>query len=66
MNTGFAFAQEHNPPEGAHLFVLAGVVIAALVVLGVRWWRTRHGGSNRNGAASSDRPTERASPREEE
>jgi hypothetical protein len=66
MNTEFVLAQEHNPPAGAHLMVLAGIVIAALVILGVRRWRTRRDtGSNRHGPASSDRSSESPTSREE-
>jgi hypothetical protein len=33
--------QEHSPPAGAHFVLLAGVVVAALAIFGVRWWRGR-------------------------
>lgn len=40
---GLVVAQEqHRPPAGAHFALLAGIAVAALVVLGVRWWRRRH------------------------
>lgn len=34
--------QQHRPPAGAHLVLLAGIMVAALAVLGVTWWRRRH------------------------
>lgn len=34
--------QQHRPPAGAHFVLLAGIVVAALAILGVRWWRRRH------------------------
>jgi hypothetical protein len=34
-------AGEHSPPAYAHMLILGGVVVAALVVLGVGWWRRR-------------------------
>ena len=33
--------QEHSPPAGAHLALLAAAVVAALAFLGVREWRRR-------------------------
>jgi hypothetical protein len=35
-------AQQHSPPGGAvHLALLAGVLVAGLVILGVSRWRAR-------------------------
>jgi hypothetical protein len=33
--------QQHDPPAGAHFVLLAGAVVTALAILGVRWWRGR-------------------------
>jgi hypothetical protein len=33
--------QRHDPPAGAHFVLLAGAVVTALAILGVRWWRGR-------------------------
>jgi type VI protein secretion system component VasK len=33
--------QEHGPPAGAHLVLLAVAIVAALAFLGVRQWRRR-------------------------
>jgi hypothetical protein len=33
--------QEHSPPAGAHAVLLAGAVVAALALFGIRWWRGR-------------------------
>jgi hypothetical protein len=37
-------AQQHEPPAGAHFVLLAGALVAALAILGVRWWRGRRHG----------------------
>jgi hypothetical protein len=34
-------AQQHGPGEAAHLVLLAGVVVAALIAIGVSRWRKR-------------------------
>jgi hypothetical protein len=44
--------RQHEPPAGAHLFLLAGVVVAALVLFGVSRWRRR-----RTAAAAEEEPT---------
>jgi hypothetical protein len=50
---GLLGAQEHTPSGGAvHLALLAGVVVAALVVFGVSRWRGR-----RDAAAVDERST---------
>jgi hypothetical protein len=50
---GLLGAQEHTPNGGAvHLALLAGIVVAALVVLGVSRWRRR-----RESAAVAERST---------
>lgn len=57
--------QDHSPPAGAHFVLLAGAVVAALAIFGVRWWRGRrdaaatdeHSGP-RDRAAESTRSTE--------
>jgi hypothetical protein len=33
--------QEHSPPAGAHFALLAGLVVAAIAIFGVKWWRGR-------------------------
>jgi hypothetical protein len=39
---GLVAQQQHDPPGAAlHLALVAGVVVAALVVFGVRRWRSR-------------------------
>jgi hypothetical protein len=41
------FGQQHDPPGAAlHLALVAGVVVAALVVLGVTRWRGRRDAEN--------------------
>jgi hypothetical protein len=34
-------AQQHEPPAGAHLILVAGIVGTGLVLFGVRRWRRR-------------------------
>jgi hypothetical protein len=49
-------AQEgHDPPRGAHFILLAGIVIAAFLVFGVRWWRRRRGVGSADESVSSER-----------
>jgi hypothetical protein len=44
--------QQHEPPAGAHLILLAGVVVAGLVLLGMSRWRRR-----RDAAAAGEEST---------
>jgi hypothetical protein len=55
-----AAQQEHSPPAGAHLLLAAGVVVAALAIVGVKWWRGRSGdaASAEGQSPSHDRPAE--------
>jgi hypothetical protein len=57
---GLLGAQEHTPNGGAvHLVLLVGVVVAALVVLGVsRWRRRRESAAVAGRSASQDRSAE--------
>lgn len=41
FSTALLGQQQHEPPAGAHLILLAGAVIAALVFFGVSRWRKR-------------------------
>jgi len=41
LGAGLVAAQRHGPGGAAHLVLLAGVVVAALVVFGVSRWRRR-------------------------
>jgi hypothetical protein len=60
-------AQQHRPPAGAHFFLLAGIVVAAIAVLGVRWWRRRHRGVEAERKPNSqDRSPEGTRSREEQ
>jgi O-antigen/teichoic acid export membrane protein len=34
-------AAEHTAPAYGHMVLLGGIVVAALVVFGVGWWRRR-------------------------
>jgi hypothetical protein len=45
-------AQQHEPPAGAHLILLAGVVLTGLVLFGVSRWRRR-----RDAAAAEEEST---------
>jgi hypothetical protein len=55
-----AAQQEHSPPAGAHLLLVAGVIVAALAVVGVKWWRGRSDAAARaeRQAPSHDRPAD--------
>jgi hypothetical protein len=50
--------QEHSPPAGAHVVLLAGLVGAALVVVGVRWWRGRRDAAADRRSRTHDRSGE--------
>jgi hypothetical protein len=58
--------REHSPPQGAHFILLGGVVIAALVVFGSRWWRARRSAGSGDESGFSDRLTEHRSSEESE
>jgi hypothetical protein len=51
-------AEQHGPGGAAHLAFLAGVVVIAIAVIGVRRWRARRG----EAAAGAERPTSRDRP----
>ena len=57
--------QQHEPPAGAHLVLLAGVVVTALAIFGVRWWRGRRGVSEEQ-PAPHDRSADNTHPTEDE
>lgn len=60
-------AQQHSAPAGAHAVLLAGVIVAALVFLGVGWWRRRRDASTVHELPSSgDLPDESTHPKEDE
>jgi hypothetical protein len=51
-------AQQHEAPGEAHLVILAGVAVAALVIVGVsRWQRRRSQAADRH-SSSHDRSEE--------
>jgi hypothetical protein len=57
--------QEHSPPAGTHLVLLAGVVVVALTLFGMKWWRGRRDAAapeehsdTRDRSAKSTRSTE--------
>ena len=59
--------QQHGPPRGAHLMLLAGVVIAAVAIFGVKWWRGRRDGATTDeGLTRHDRSADSTRPRKEE
>jgi hypothetical protein len=59
--------QEHSPPAGAHVVLLAGVVVAALTIFGVKWWRGRRGAAATDEHSDTpDRSAESTRPQEEE
>jgi MYXO-CTERM domain-containing protein len=59
-------AQEHSPGPATHLVILAGVVVTALVLLGLRRWRRRRDAATEGQSTSNDRSAEStASTREE-
>jgi len=45
--------QDHSPPAGAHLVLLAGLLVTGLVLLAVRQWRRRRDAA----AAPGERPS---------
>jgi hypothetical protein len=67
MEAGLLGQQQHEPPAGAHLVLVAGVVVTGLVLLGVSRWRRR-----RDAAAAEEASTppphspESTSPTEDE
>jgi hypothetical protein len=40
-NPAAALIAQHEPPAGAHAFVLAGIAVIGLLIFGVGWWRRR-------------------------
>jgi hypothetical protein len=44
----------HGPGGAAHLFLLAGIVVTALVIFGVNWWRGRRDASANEDQSSFD------------
>jgi hypothetical protein len=67
LAAGLVGQQQHEPPAGAHLVLLAGAVVTAIVILGVRWWRGRHdGGAPDRESTPHDRSAERTPPTEDE
>jgi hypothetical protein len=59
-------AQQHEPPAGAHFVLLAGVVVTALVILGVRWWRGRDAAAAEQQSPGPERTPERKRSAEDE
>lgn len=48
--------QQHEPPGGTvHLALLAGVVVAGLVILGVSRWRSRRDATRAEEQSEEDR-----------
>jgi hypothetical protein len=65
--TDLVVAQQHEAPAGAHFVVLAGLMVAALAILGVRWWRGRRDGDGIEGQQrSQDRSSESTRSKEDE
>lgn len=59
--------QEHRPPAGAHFVLLAGAVVAALVLFGMRWWRGRRDTADTEGhSGTGDRPADSTRSTEDE
>ena len=58
--------QEHSPPAGAHLILLAGVAVAALTIFGVRWWRGRRDAAADEHSRAHERSTESTRSTEDE
>lgn len=64
--TALVAAQQHGPGGAAHLLLLAGVVVAALVALGVsRWRRRRDAKLAEHQRVADDRPAETGRPTKE-
>jgi ferredoxin-NADP reductase len=63
MNTAGLIAQHEPPGAAAHLVILAGVAVTALVVIGVSRWRRRRS-RPRQHASSHDRSEESTRSRE--
>ena len=56
MPTAELIAKQHEPSgAAAHLLILAGVAVTALIVIGVSRWRRRRARPDEN--ASSDDPS---------
>jgi hypothetical protein len=67
LEAGLLGEQPHEPPAGAHLILLAGVVVTALVLLGVsRWRRRRDAAAAEEQSTSLDRSHESTSSTEDE
>jgi hypothetical protein len=66
LEAGLLGQQPHEPPAGAHIFLLAGVVVTALVLLGVnRWRRRRDAAAAKEQSTSPDRSPESTGSTEE-
>jgi hypothetical protein len=52
LEAGLLAQQHHVPPAGAHLFLVAGIVITGVVLFGVSRWQKR-----RDAAAAQEEST---------